>query len=391
MSDPVVVTGIGVVGPGGVGPEALWGVLTATDAPFAPVAYDGGAPGALAATAPAIARGDVVRTPVGRRIDRLSLMMLTASRDALSRAGLSDDDLAGERTGVVLGSAFGNFEETAGFLDRLRARGRANPMLFPNLVMNAALSYVSIELGVTGPTLMVTQQEISGEAAIAAGADLVASGTVDRCLAGAGDELTAETYQVLREVGVLAKGPPRVYDERADGFVPGEGAAVLVLERLSTARARSARVWARIAAWDEFGVDASVHDWPRDPEPLAARLVPLARGADVVFGAASGAAAVDRLEAAVLARLGSEMPPLCTPRARLGHFGSVGALAAAGAALAIAHAVVPPGPPACSHPIERALNLEARARSLERIATAVVVGIARGGACCVLRLEDAST
>src|SRR5439155_486272 len=82
------------------------------------------------------------------------------------------------------GSAWGNLQETAAFLDRLFARGQGNPLLFPNLVFNAPLSYASIELGITGPTAMLSAEEASGEAAIAWGAEQVGEGAVDVCLAG---------------------------------------------------------------------------------------------------------------------------------------------------------------------------------------------------------------
>src|SRR5205814_5536833 len=80
-------------------------------------------------------------------------------------AGLAPGTLAPARTGLGFGSAWGNLHETGTFLDRLFARGQGNPLLFPNLVFNAPLSYASIELGITGPTAMLSAGEASGEAA----------------------------------------------------------------------------------------------------------------------------------------------------------------------------------------------------------------------------------
>src|SRR2546429_617330 len=152
-------------------------------------------------------------------------MALAACRLALVDAGLAPGTLAPARTGLGFGSAWGNLHETAAFLDRLFARGQGNPLLFPNLVFNAPLSYASIELGITGPTAMLSAGEASGEAALAWGAEQVAEGAVDVCLAGGADELGAVLHQVLREGRLLARAAPRPLDPAADGACPGEGAA----------------------------------------------------------------------------------------------------------------------------------------------------------------------
>src|SRR2546426_3256327 len=160
----------------------------------------------------ALERRELVLTAIGRRIDWLSLMALAACRLALVDAGLTPGTLAPARTGLGFGSAWGNLHETAAFLDRLFARGQGNPLLFPNLVFNAPLSYASIELGITGPTAMLSAGEASGEAALAWGAEQVAEGAVDVCLAGGADELGAVLHQVLREGRLLAHAAPRPLD-----------------------------------------------------------------------------------------------------------------------------------------------------------------------------------
>ena len=76
---------------------------------------------------------------------------------------------------------------------------------------------------------MLSALEASGEAAIAWGAERVAAGAVEVCLAGGTDELDPTLREVLRDAGLLARGPARPLDPAADGVVPGEGAAVLVL------------------------------------------------------------------------------------------------------------------------------------------------------------------
>src|SRR5262249_10364049 len=157
-----------------------------------------------------------------------------------------------------------------------------NPLVFPNMVMNAPLSYAAIELGVTGPAAMLTEQEASGEAAIAWGARLVADGRAEVCLAGGGDELTPELERILDEAHVAAAAGDRPPGAPAAGPCPAEGAAVPVLGPLDAARSRGARVYARLAPDGGFGVPAPVHGWPRDAAAIAAGLAPLVADADVV-------------------------------------------------------------------------------------------------------------
>src|SRR5205823_4840464 len=160
-----------------------------------------------AAEVPAVETRAHVRSPLGRRIDHVSLFALAACRLALLDAGLDPTDLPLGRTGLALGSEFGNLDETTTFLDRLFAHGAANPLLFPNLVMNAPLSYTTIELGLTGPSAMLSAGEVSGEAAVAWGAELVAEGGADVCLAGGVDELGEVLHQALHEACLWSPTP----------------------------------------------------------------------------------------------------------------------------------------------------------------------------------------
>lgn len=374
MTASVAITGLGVMSPLGHGVEAFWsGLLAGRRSPDGAV--------------PPFERRSYARSPLGRRIDRTSLLALAAARLALADAGLAAEAVAGDRSGLCLGTALGNLTETASFLDRLFARGAANPLVFPNLVLNAPLAYVSIELGITGPTAMVTEQEASGEAAIAHGADLVATGRARLCLAGGADELDATLAAVLGEARLLTRGVPRPLDPAADGVVLGEGAAVVVLEPLAAARQRGARIYACVQPHPGFAVPAPVHGWATDARAVAAGLRPLVRDADVVFAGASGSPPRDALEAEALAlALDGRPAPVTAVRGTTGDFGAAGALDVAAAALALASGIVPPtlgtGPqPRGGLAVVRAAPRRVTMRS------AVVPGLARGGMCRPLRLE----
>lgn len=383
----VAITGIGVVSALGIGLEPFWQGLLSGRTGIAPITRFALPRPVQGAAVPPIEVRAFATSPLARRIDRASLLALAACRLALADGAAPPALVDPTRTGLVLGSAFGNLGETSVFLDRLFARGAGNPLVFPNLVMNAPLSYASIELGVTGPTAMLTEQEASGEAAIAWGAGLVADGAVDVCLAGATDELEVVLTEVLYDAGAIARDVPRPFDPCADGSVPGEGAAVVLLERLADARARGARIYGRLNPHPGFAVPAPIHGWPHDPGPVAAGLEPLVADVDVVVAAASGRPAGDALEAAALARACGRRRPLVTaPRGAIGDFGAAGALGVAAAALIVYTGTVPPTLGLRGVPRE-GLDVVTRDSRRTAVRAVLVDGLARGGACRPLRVE----
>jgi 3-oxoacyl-(acyl-carrier-protein) synthase len=378
VTGDVLVTGIGVVSAFGLGVDAFWDGLRAGRDACVPAGIPE-APGARVARVEGLEARHWVRSAQGRRIDRTSLLALAAARLALDDAGIAPEALRPPRTALGLGSAFGNVQETVAFLDRIFDRGTGNPMLFPNLVMNASLSYAAIELGTTGPSAMVTEQDASGEAAIAWGARQVAAGAADVCLAGAADELATALFTIGRETRTAPDAGPCV----------GEGAAVLVLESAAQAHGRGARCYARLVPHAGFGVPAPVHGWPLGAGDLARGLAPLAADVSLIVGSASGDPVLDELEAEVLVlALAGRRAALTAPRRAIGRFGAGGALAVAAAALAIRDGVVPPVAdwPAAQ---ARGLDVVTGAARPASVGNVLVDGLARGGVCRPLRLEAA--
>ncbi len=383
---PVAVTGIGVLSAFGIGVGPFWDGLLSGRSGLTP----GGPGGALAGIVDGLELRDFVRTPGGRRIDHASLMALAASRLALADARIDDAALDPARTGLTIGSSLGNLRETPPFLDRVFEKGAGNPLVFPNMVMNAPLSYVSIELGVTGPTAMVTEVEVSGESAIAWGARTVADGAADVCVAGAVDEIADVLFAVLGESGGLTRDVPRPLDRASDGRALGEGAAMLVLEPRARAMARGARVYAEIVPHPGFSVPAPVHGHPRDADAIARRLRPLVADADLVVAGASGLPALDAVEAAAIARAtAGRRVAVTAPRGAIGDFGAAGALGVAAAALAIHTQRVPPTA-GTRPPAREGLDVVAGAARAEPVGVAVVSAIGRGGICRPVRVVRSS-
>jgi 3-oxoacyl-[acyl-carrier-protein] synthase II len=266
----VVVTGLGVVSPLGSLP-AFWERLIAGEHGIAPLAdvpdCEPGRPPCLGAQLREWDPRAHVAAQLLRRMDRLSRMVVSSCRMAIADAGLALGDGAADEVGIVVGTAYGNISESEQFIRGLVTKGRANPLTFPNTVLSAHAGYVAMDLGLRGPNLTVVRGEASGEGALALAYDTIVYGQADVVLAGGGDEIAPILFHVYRDLGLLSpNGGGREwsspFDRDRNGFVMGEGAAMLVLERREHARARGAAIRAELAGYATQSVPASAHDWP---------------------------------------------------------------------------------------------------------------------------------
>jgi 3-oxoacyl-[acyl-carrier-protein] synthase II len=265
--------------------------------------------------------------------------------------------------------------------------GAGQPLLFPNLVLNAAAGYAAIELDVRGPNVCVAEHEASGEVAIATALELLASGACDvACVAGV-DEIGAVLLDALRDLRLLRPdgGPPdaggtrrRTRAGRAGAILPGEGAAALVLERAAGAAARGVPAYARLAAAriGTHDAEASPYGFPRDADAAAGRLLELASAPgpaiDGVLGGANGLVLRDALDRAILRRLraGGRVVGYAPYRRLVGDWGAAGALGAVLGSLALDAGVLP------GVAAEGAAAGEPATPGPERL---LLIGAARGG------------
>lgn len=399
MTDVVAVTGVGVVSPIGVGARQFWSALSAGTSGIAPAAdraLSDGRPGIAAAVHDFAAR-EYIASAHYRRMDPLSRMVVAACRMALNDAGAADA-AAPERAGIVFGSALGALGESVLQLDRLFEKGpaAASPMAFPNLVLNAPASYAAMELGFSGVNFTVAQAEVSGEAAIALGADAVRRGRADLVLAGGGDEIAAVLTRVLHRTRSLAgqrggREWASPYDAERSGLVVGEGAAMLALEPLQQARRRGATIYACLVGSRAFAIDAPRYDWAMSAADAVPPLASLCGSApvDLVCGAANSSPRLDASELALFARLpATEGAAVTSIKGAVGDFGAAGALTAAAACLALREQQVPP---LChlETPATTTLRLASRRAEPADLRRALVSGSARGGAMSALLFERA--
>lgn len=397
-----VITGIGVVSAIGIGRDAYWTALCAGASGVAPItgfALPDDGP-RLGAEVRGFTARDFVRSAHARRMDKLSRLVTAASRMAVEDARLSLA-AAGDRVGVVVGSAVGNLSETGAHLERLYVKGPGgvSPLIFPNLVMNAPASYAGMELGLTGVNLTLAHGEISGEQALITACDVIGAGRADVVIAGGGEELSPILFHICRRARALSgqRGGAEwcsPYDVDRNGVVLGEGAAMLVLESAAHARRRGARAYAEVAATALFSVAAPAYDWPARA-PAAHRALrglfatgEAPRGETLVCGAGNSSRRLDACELDVIQRLAEAGAPvwLTSIKGAVGELGAAGALSAATACLALREQTVPPLCHLRAAEAAPGLRLPRTAQTAA-LAQALVCTIARGGAGAAVRLR----
>ncbi|MHC3471053.1 beta-ketoacyl-[acyl-carrier-protein] synthase family protein [Streptomyces sp. 7R007] len=360
MRADIAVTGLGLVTPAGHTLEDNWAALcrgrsmAAHDPELTGLPVDFSCP--VTGFDPVAELG----RPLARRVDRFVQFALVAARRAVAHAGLDEADGLGERAGVVLGvgsNCLSTYPTEFGHLGAHRPE-RVSPLALPRSVPSMAAGEVAIDLGARGPNFTTASACASGTTALGVARDLLRSGTCDLVLAGGSESarsrMTATCFTRMRALSRRRERPElasRPFDAHRDGFVLGEGAAVLVLERAADARARRART---LAVLRGYGASADAHH-PVAPHPHgdgAVRAITAAlrdadcRPADIghVNAHGTGTPLNDAAEAAALTRVfGDDVPPVTAAKGVIGHaLGAAGAIQAAYTVLALRHGTVPP-------------------------------------------------
>ena len=231
-------------------------------------------------------------------LDRSSQFAFAAMSLAMEDAGLDQEDIDGERTGLVIGSAYGSLGTMELFFRDVLDKGPrfAKPFLFPHTYSNTAISLLAIEYGLTGPHLNFAAGYISAANAIVAARDLIQSGRADLVFAGGYESLS----EALLKAYALEDSPGP-----GDGIAVGEGAGIVVLEELKHATAREAHVYAEI-------VGAALGSGPLDMQADEADTVDITPLVGETMGASAALhtiAALKRIEDGAGSALVSSVDP----------------------------------------------------------------------------------
>jgi 3-oxoacyl-[acyl-carrier-protein] synthase II len=274
MRRRVVVTGIGLVSPLGVGTAATWagicagrsgiGPITSFDASRHSTRFAGEVPGfdPLAW----IDRKDV------KKCARFVQFAIGATEMAMEQSGLRIDAANAPRVGVVIGSGIGGFEVIEREHRTLLERGpdRVSPFFILSSIINLAAGNVSVRLGAKGPNSAVATACTTGAHAIGDAFRLIQGGYADAMICGGAEAsitpLGVAGFAAMRALSQRNDDPAaasRPWDTGRDGFVVGEGAGILVLEEIGQATARGANILAELVG---YGMSADAHHLTAPPE-----------------------------------------------------------------------------------------------------------------------------
>jgi len=259
----VVVTGVGATTPLGGDAASTWSAMLAGTSGVRRITEDWVNPLPVKIAAPAAAdpAAEVGRVQA-RRLDRCEQFALVAAREAWADAGSPTVDPW--RLGVAVTSGIGGIGSTIAGYDTMRERGwdRMSPYTVPMLMPNGAAGWISIELGARAGAHALVSACASGAETIGYGIDMIRSGRADVVVAGGAEAaimaLNISAFAVMRAMSTRNDEPERAsrpFDKGRDGFVLGEGAGVVILESLSHATARGARIYA-VAAGAGYSADA---------------------------------------------------------------------------------------------------------------------------------------
>ncbi|MGW7359808.1 beta-ketoacyl-[acyl-carrier-protein] synthase family protein [Streptomyces sp. NPDC054802] len=370
MTRRVAVTGVGIVAPGGVGAPAFWDLLssgrTATRGItlFDPTGFRS----RIAAEVDFDPQAHGLGAADAGRADRYVQFALVAAREAMADAGLDGATPDPWRTAVSMGTAVGGTTRLEHDYVRVSSEGRrwdvdhseAAPHLHRAFSPSALASEVAEQIGVRGPVQTVSTGCTSGLDAIGYAFHTIEEGRADICIAGASDSpispITVACFDAIKATSANNDDPAhasRPFDAHRDGFVMGEGGAVLILEELEHARARGARVYCEMGGYATYGNAHHMTGLTREGLEMARAIDDAMDHArldrtdiDYVNAHGSGTQQNDRHETAAVKRSLKEHAydvPMSSIKSMVGHsLGAIGAIELVACVLALDKQVVPP-------------------------------------------------
>ena len=354
----VAVTGMGIVTPIGSTTGIFWQSLLRGKRAIAPIEGASRLSGnrLWAAVPKEFSLNGELTPTVARNTDRFTQYALAATQEAIDQANL---DPTPARTAVIVGNTMGGFPLVAETQTRfLEDGGRAvTPKLMALVIPNMAGALIAMRWNLHGPQLAISTACASSLDAIGLASGMIERGEIDAAIAGGSETLLSPlVYESLVRAGALSRNPnperaSRPFDVDRDGFVMGDGAAFLILERLEIAAARGATIHARIRGYGS--VADAYHITSPDPSAryeVVAMQDALARAGDagaecnVVYAHATGTIVGDAAESKAIDAIYTERPAIVTSlKGHLGHsMASAGAMCTIAGIVGMREGMIPP-------------------------------------------------
>lgn len=359
----VAVTGIGVVSPLGIGLDVFWQKLVGGVSGVGPITHfdAGGYRVRIAAEVRDFDPAVYMDRKSARRMDRFARYSVAAAKLAAGDSGIDTGERP-EDIGVLVASGIGGvetFEKETGVL-LSKGPDRVSPLFIPMEIANMASAQVSIELGVKGPTSTVCTACAAGSNAIGDAFEIIKRGAAEVMFAGGSEASVTPVgiaaFAAMRALSQRNDEPEkasRPFDRDRDGFVMGEGSAVLVLEEMDRAKKRGAKIYAEICG---YGMSSDAyHISAPDPggEAAARAMTNAFREAgiepselDYINAHGTSTSLGDEIETRVIKMALKEHAgrvAVSSTKSMMGHcLGASGALEAAACVLAIDRGAIPP-------------------------------------------------
>ena len=402
MSDiRVVVTGIGIVSPVGLTTLSTWDSLVnaksgiSTITAFDPTEFET----TIAAQINDFDPENYMDRKEARRADRFSQLALAAAQEAINQAGLEQEEPLGNRTSSLIASGVGGIITLSEQFDVLHEKGpkRISPFLIPAMLIDMAGANVSMRFGARGPRFATVSACASGADAIGSGYDLIKRDEIDIALCGGTEApICPIALAGFNSVGALSKnnenpeGASRPFDAQRDGFIIGEGASVLVIEKLSHALARGATPLVELVGYGASS-DASHITQPAPFGEGGARAMRQAiqsanlKPADVDYINAHGTSTAmnDKFETEAIKGVFGESAKgvaISSTKSMTGHLlGAAGAIEAAICAMSIMNGCIPPTTNLENHDPECDLDYTPNKARLTPVTVAMTNSLGFGG------------
>lgn len=275
MQRRVVITGIGLITPLGIGVDESWSALCAGKSGIGEITrFDtNGYPTKIAGEVKGFNPNDFMEKKEAKRMETFIAYAIAATRMALEDSGFKIDDTNAHRVGVLTGCGLGglNMLEVTAHTVETKGPKRASPFFIPMLIGNMAPGMISILFGAKGPNSSVATACAAGSHAVGDAFEIVKYGRADAMITGGVESVITRTciagFGAMKALSTRNDDPQkasRPFDKDRDGFVVGEGSGIVILESLDHALERGAKIYAEVVGYGMSGDGYHITSPPPD-------------------------------------------------------------------------------------------------------------------------------